>query len=58
MYFWQPIAGSFYAPASTATTTWRVIGHEYGHMIENRMIGKGATRAATTPARWASPSAT
>ena len=23
MYLWQPIAGSFYAPASTATTTCR-----------------------------------
>ena len=22
-----------------------VIGHEYGHMIENRMIGKGNTRS-------------
>ena len=35
-----------------------VIGHEYGHMIENRMIGKGGIRPATTPARWASPTAT
>ena len=25
--------------------TWALIGHEYGHMIENRMIGKGFVRA-------------
>ena len=35
-----------------------VIGHEYGHMVENRMIGKGDRRRAITPARWASRSAT
>ena len=41
MYFWQPIAGSFYAPCVDGDYDQGVIGHEFGHMIENRMIGKG-----------------
>jgi hypothetical protein len=45
MYFWQPLAGSFYAPCVDGDYDTGVIGHEYGHMIENRMIGKGNTRA-------------
>jgi hypothetical protein len=45
MYFWQPIAGSFYAPCVDGDYDQGVIGHEFGHMIENRMIGKGNTRA-------------
>jgi extracellular elastinolytic metalloproteinase len=44
MYFWQPFAGSFYAPCVDGDYDMGVIGHEYGHMIENRMIGKGNTR--------------
>ena len=58
MYFWQPFAGSFYAPCVDGDYDMAVIGHEYGHMIENRMIGKGRSGPAITPARWASPSAT
>ena len=45
MYFWQPFAGSFYAPCVDGDYDMGVIGHEYGHMIENRMIGKGNTRS-------------
>jgi hypothetical protein len=45
MYFWQPIAGSFYAPCVDGDYDQGVIGHEFGHMIENRMIGKGSNRA-------------
>jgi hypothetical protein len=44
MYFWQPIAGSFYAPCVDGDYDQGVIGHEFGHMIENRMIGKGNGR--------------
>jgi extracellular elastinolytic metalloproteinase len=44
MYLWQPLAGSFYAPCVDGDFDAGVIGHEYTHMIENRMIGKGATR--------------
>ena len=45
MYFWQPLAGSFYAPCVDGDYDMSVIGHEYGHMIENRMIGKGNVRS-------------
>ena len=41
MYLWQPLAGAFYAPCVDGDYDMAVIGHEYGHMIENRMIGKG-----------------
>jgi extracellular elastinolytic metalloproteinase len=44
MYLWQPIAGSFYAPCVDGDFDMAVIGHEYTHLIENRMIGKGGTR--------------
>jgi extracellular elastinolytic metalloproteinase len=43
MYLWQPIIG-FYAPCVDGDFDMSVIGHEYGHMIENRMIGKGNRR--------------
>jgi hypothetical protein len=45
MYFWQPLAGAFYAPCVDGDYDMGVIGHEYGHMIENRMIGKGNVRS-------------
>ena len=45
MYFWQPIQGAFYAPCVDGDYDMGVIGHEYGHMIENRMIGKGNVRS-------------
>ena len=45
MYLWQPIAGTFYAPCVDGDYDMAVIGHEYGHMIENRMVGKGGSRS-------------
>ena len=45
MYMWQPVAGAFYAPCVDGDYDMGVIGHEYGHMIENRMIGKGNRRS-------------
>ena len=45
MYLWQPQAGAFYPPCVDGDYDAGVIGHEYGHMIENRMIGKGANRS-------------
>ena len=44
MYLWQPLAGAFYAPCVDGDFDMGVIGHEYGHLTENRMIGKGGTR--------------
>ena len=44
MFLWQPFAGAFYAPCVDGDYDMAVIGHEYGHMIENRMIGKGFRR--------------
>src|ERR1700754_2885514 len=44
MYLWQPVAGAFYPPCVDADYDASVIGHEYGHMVENRMIGKGSNR--------------
>ena len=45
MYFWQPSPGRLYPPCVDGDYDMGVIGHEYGHMIENRMIGKGNLRA-------------
>jgi extracellular elastinolytic metalloproteinase len=45
MYLWQPVAGGFYPPCVDGDFDAGVIGHEYGHMIENRMIGKGLRRS-------------
>lgn len=44
MFLWQPIPGAFYAPCVDGDYDMAVIGHEYTHMIENRMIGKGFRR--------------
>ena len=44
MYLWQPQGGVFYAPCADGDFDLPLIGHEYGHMIENRMIGKGSPR--------------
>jgi extracellular elastinolytic metalloproteinase len=41
MFLWQPLPGAFYAPCVDGDYDMAVIGHEYGHAIENRMIGKG-----------------
>ena len=40
-FLWQPLAASFYAPCVDGAYDFAVFGHEYGHLIENRMIGKG-----------------
>ncbi len=44
MFLWQPVAAGFYAPCVDGDYDMAVIAHEYGHMIENRMIGKGFRR--------------
>ena len=44
MFLWQPVAGAFYAPCVDGDFDQWVIGHEFTHMIENRMIGKGVRR--------------
>jgi extracellular elastinolytic metalloproteinase len=38
MYVWQAIAGAFYAPCVDGDFDMTVIGHEYTHMISNRMV--------------------
>jgi extracellular elastinolytic metalloproteinase len=40
-FVWQPLAASFYAPCVDGAYDFTVYGHEYGHLIENRLIGKG-----------------
>lgn len=45
MFVWQPAANSFYGPCVAGDYDMSVIGHEYTHMIENRMIGKGDGRS-------------
>ena len=44
MFLWQSLSGAFYAPCVDGDYDMSVIGHEFGHMVENRMIGKGARR--------------
>ncbi len=44
MFLWQPQSAAFYAPCADGDYDMQIIGHEYGHMIENRLIGKGAGR--------------
>ena len=47
-FVWQPLAASFYAPCVDGAYDFAVFGHEFGHLIENRMIGKGVgTRQGT-----------
>jgi hypothetical protein len=41
MFLWQPLAAAFYAPCVDGDYDANVIGHEYGHLTENRMIAKG-----------------
>ena len=45
MYMWQALPGAFYPPCVDGDYDMGVIGHEYGHLIENRMIGKGGLRS-------------
>jgi extracellular elastinolytic metalloproteinase len=39
MYLWQPRAASFYAACADGDYDMSVIGHEYAHAIQNRMVG-------------------
>lgn len=41
MFLWQSLAAAFYAPCVDGDYDFSVFGHEFGHMIENRLIGKG-----------------
>jgi extracellular elastinolytic metalloproteinase len=51
-FVWQPLAASFYAPCVDGAYDFSVFGHEYGHLIENRMIGKGVgARQGQNPAQ-------
>ena len=38
-YLFQPIAGAFYAPCVDGDMDTSVFGHEYTHLISNRMVG-------------------
>jgi len=51
-FVWQPLPASFYAPCVDGAYDFSVFGHEYGHLIENRMIGKGVgARQGANPAQ-------
>ncbi len=39
MYLWQPIAAAFYPECVDGDYDMSVIGHEYTHLISNRMVG-------------------
>lgn len=45
MFLWQPQANAFYGPCVAGDFDMTVIGHEYTHMIENRLIGKSGRRS-------------
>ena len=36
-YLWEPLQAGFYAPCTDGAYDMGIIGHEYGHMISNRM---------------------
>ncbi len=38
-YLWQPIASAFYSPCTDGSFDLSVAGHEYTHLISNRMVG-------------------
>jgi hypothetical protein len=38
-YLWQPLASAFYAPCTDGSFDLSVAGHEYTHLISNRMVG-------------------
>jgi uncharacterized repeat protein (TIGR01451 family) len=45
MYLWQPWPPALYVPCVDGDYDMGIIAHEYGHLVENRMIGKGGTRS-------------
>ncbi|NNC98739.1 MAG: hypothetical protein HKN85_01020, partial [Gammaproteobacteria bacterium] len=38
-YLWETIAGVIYVPCADGNYDMGIVGHEYGHMIQNRMTG-------------------
>ncbi len=36
-YLWEPLQAGFYAPCTDGAYDMGIVGHEYGHMISNRM---------------------
>jgi extracellular elastinolytic metalloproteinase len=38
-YLWQPLASAFYSPCVDGSFDLSVAGHEYTHLISNRMVG-------------------
>ena len=50
MFLWQPLPASFYAPCVDGDYDFTVFAHEFGHAIENRMIGKGVGARQGFPA--------
>lgn len=38
MYLWQSVGGTAYAPCVDGDFDMAIVGHEYGHMIQNRMV--------------------
>ena len=38
-YLFQPIAGAFYSPCTDGGLDMGIVGHEYTHLISNRMVG-------------------
>ena len=44
MFLWQPIAAAFYAPCVDGDYDMSVIGHEYTHLISNRMVAGPVNR--------------
>jgi hypothetical protein len=39
MYLWQALPGAIYVPCADGDYDMGIVGHEYGHAIQNRMIG-------------------
>jgi hypothetical protein len=38
-YLWQPLPAAFYSPCTDGSFDLSVAGHEYTHLISNRMVG-------------------
>lgn len=56
MYLWQPIGGAAYPPCVDGDFDMSVIAHEYGHMIQNRMVdpdnGLGGAQGRSMGESW------
>jgi hypothetical protein len=50
MFLWQPLPGAFYAPCVDGDYDVTVFAHEFGHAVENRLIGKGVGARQGFPA--------